>query len=128
MGGIKLEGFSHVTVFERRRSESLVPPWRWSFQQSRQLHSIYRLSPLDTSGSKEAFICEGGKPFPHVAFRVVACVSVRQTAWTHSISLDLLVTGAHTVVPHALDLSMIKGERRRQDPLLGCYQTENSYH
>ena len=47
----------------------------------------------------------------------------------HSISPGLLATGTHVVVPHALDnLSMGKGEKGQQDPLLGCYHTENSYH
>ena len=53
-GNMTVERFSILTVFVQRMSEASLPPWRRSFQQSRQLHS--RLSPLGTFGSKEAFI------------------------------------------------------------------------
>ena len=80
-------------------------------------------------GSKEAFICGSSKLFAHVAFRVAACVSVTKTAWMHSISPYLLVTGAHAVVSHALNnLLMGEGEKGQWDPLFRCHHIENSYH
>ena len=77
-GNVRVERFSFLTAFVRRRSEAVLPPWRCSFQQSRQLRS--RLSPPGTFGSKEAFICGSGNLFVNIAFMVVACVSVRKTA------------------------------------------------
>ena len=122
---MKLERFSFLTAFVRRRSEAVLPPWRRSFQQSRQLRS--RLSPFGTFGSKEAFICGSGKPFTHVVFLGGCCLRFSQENSLNSPYL--LVTGAHAVIPHALDnLSMGKGEKEWQDLLLGCYHIENSYH
>ena len=80
--------------------------------------------------------CFGGKlSFMGVANRSPTLLSGLLLAFQSENSLNafdscgLLETGAHTVVPDALDnLSMGKGEKGRQDPLLRCYHIENSYH
>ena len=123
-GSVKREGLSRVSTFERKRSRAVSPPWRRSFQQSRELRS--GVSLLGTFGFKEAFqLWERQTILP----RCFQGRCLRFSQGKPSILPGLLVSGGHAVISPALDnLSIGKSEKRRQDPLLGCCHTENSYH
>ena len=58
----------------------------------------------------------------------IACVSVRESLRFYLASWYLAATQSRVISPALDNLSIGKGGKRRQDPLLGCSHTENSYH